>query len=79
MSYSDGPHVDLLRVFDWMPKKTEKDYDVMLKRLSLISRQIDQIIDLLQYGVEIGITNHAISMVKLEIQFPIGELRGRVG
>ena len=46
-----------------MPRNTEEDYEVMLIRLSKVSFKIDQIIQLMEYGVMKNTTNHATSMV----------------
>lgn len=68
ISQMDGPHHTIPLIIDLMPHQTIEDYQEILSRLDLIPNLIEQIIDLLRKGIELGITPPQITLKKVPQQ-----------
>ncbi len=56
LDHMQGPHIDFPQIIEFHPFKTHKDIDDYISRLKAFPCQIDQVIELLQKGIEHGIT-----------------------
>ncbi|KAL7638265.1 UNVERIFIED_CONTAM: hypothetical protein RMT77_010829 [Armadillidium vulgare] len=65
LNYMEGPHKYVTQLFSYMPRNNPKDFEVILKRLEKLPRQMDQIIDLLNAGIKNNITLHSLSLKNL--------------
>ena len=56
LDHMQGPHIDFPQIIEFHPFKTRKDVDDYITRLKAFPRQIDQVIELLQKGIEHNFT-----------------------
>lgn len=62
ITYLEGVHLEFDRLVSVMPLSTAKDYENLISRYRALPSQISEIIGLLQEGINLNMTNHAISM-----------------
>ncbi len=60
----EGVHIDFERLAGWVTFLSIKDYEDMIERYKKFDRQAQQIIDTMRVGIQQGMVNHAVSMVR---------------
>lgn len=60
----EGLHIDFERIAGWMKLESVKEFSQLVDRYEKFGVQVDQVIGCLKSGVEKGLTNHEISMVR---------------
>jgi len=63
ISQMDGAHLFVPLMIDMMPHQTVEQYDDILSRLKLIPKLFEQILALLEKGIELGITPPQIALL----------------
>uniref|UniRef100_T1JLB6 DUF885 domain-containing protein n=1 Tax=Strigamia maritima TaxID=126957 RepID=T1JLB6_STRMM len=69
INYLEGVQHDFERLVGWMKFDTVNDYNKLLSRYAALSTQVDEIISLLEEGIQLGMTNHYVSMEGVVQQF----------
>uniref|UniRef100_T1JHK2 Uncharacterized protein n=1 Tax=Strigamia maritima TaxID=126957 RepID=T1JHK2_STRMM len=69
INYLEGVQHDFERLVGWMKFDTANDYNKLLSRYAALSTQVDEIISLLEEGIQLGMTNHYVSMEGVVQQF----------
>jgi uncharacterized protein (DUF885 family) len=71
LNHLQGPHIDFPQIIEFHPFKTIRDYEHFYARLTAFSRQIDQVIELLQTGIKKNIRafrksiEHVVAQVEM--------------
>lgn len=64
INYMEGVHVDFERLAGWVSLNCAKDYENLIARYEAFAEQAKGIVEVLKEGIRLGMTNHAISMVR---------------
>lgn len=62
INYMEGVHIDFQRLAEWAPPENMDDYQKLLTRYKAFPKYVDQIINMMKRGMELGLTNYAVSM-----------------
>jgi len=62
LNHLSGPHIDFPQIIEYHPFNTQEDYESYVRRLKAFPRQIDQLIEILNTGIEQNITAFGKSM-----------------
>ncbi|XP_013399066.1 uncharacterized protein LOC106165408 [Lingula anatina] len=72
VNFLEGPHIDLEYLVSSLPFKTKKNYENYLTRLELLPSRFSQMVALMRKAIELGRTNHRVSMDKIPGQISEG-------
>ncbi len=76
LNHMQGPHIDFPQIIQFHPFKTREDIENYITRLNAFPRQVEQVIKLLQTGIEFKITafkkimEHVLVQVETFTKFP---------